>query len=159
MKNNKTIILESMLGLEWMTENLSGHGGTEINGATYYTWEQAMAAAKELGDGWRLPTKEEFMQLDAAGSMWDIKRKGRWFGGNHSTDHTGSIFLSAAGFLNRETGVATGVGTGGDYWCSSPYSSTSAYAGHLYFGTGGVVPLNGNYRAGGFSVRCVRKSK
>ena len=36
----KTIILPGMPGLEWMTENLQGFGGTEIDGRTYYTWEE-----------------------------------------------------------------------------------------------------------------------
>ena len=94
----KTIILPGIPHLEWMTENLTGHGGTEIDGCWYYTYEQAEEAVKQLGDGWRLPTRGEMLDLDDLGSTWDDERKGRWFGGNHATDHEGSLFLEAAGY-------------------------------------------------------------
>ncbi|MDE6828349.1 MAG: hypothetical protein K2P46_06500, partial [Alistipes sp.] len=38
-KAGSTIILSGLPHLEWMTENLSGLGGTEINGNTYYTYD------------------------------------------------------------------------------------------------------------------------
>ena len=157
-KAPSTIILPGMPGLEWMTENLSGHGGTEIDGRTYYTWEEAMAAAEQLGNGWRLPPRDEFVQLDELGSTWDDERKGRWFGGNHDTDHKGSLFLPASGYRHVTTGALTSVGAGG--WCwSSSYLAGNLNAGSLYFDTGYVYPLNSNNRAYGFSVRCVRNVK
>ncbi len=86
-----------LCGLEWMAEPLSGYSGTEVCGRTYYTQDEAIAAAKAIGHGWRLPTKEEFCALAAAGSTWIDKgphgRPGRWFGDNHDTDHKGSLFL------------------------------------------------------------------
>ncbi len=145
-----TIILSGMPNLEWMTENLSGHGGTEIDGNWYYTWPQAMDAAAELGDGWRLPTREEFEQLVDAGSTWDDERKGRVFGWE--------LFLPAAGYLHREAGAVSRVGTEGNYWSSSPYSP-EVYAGYLRFYSGGVHPVNATSRASGLSVRCVREIK
>lgn len=155
-KAPSTIILPGMPGLEWMTENLSGFGGTEVDGRTYYTWEEAMAAAEQLGNGWRLPTRDEFVQLDELGSTWDEDRKGRWFGGNHETDHEGSLFIPATGFRHVTTGALIHVGTEGDYWSSSPYSSSSTGAGHLGFNSTAVYPQGGSSRANGFSVRCVR---
>lgn len=128
----QTIIFPNIPHLEWMTENLQGYGGTEIDGRWYYTWEEAMAAVKQLGDGWRLPTQEEFRQLNVLGRTWDNKRKGRWFGGNHNTNHEGSLFLDAAGNIN------------------------GAY---LNFNSGNVNPLNNTSRANGLSVRCVRTIK
>lgn len=155
--NCSTIILPGMPSLEWMTENLTGHGGTEIDGNWYYTWEQAMAAAKELGDGWRLSTAGELQQLCDLGSMWDGKRKGRWFGGNHNTDHVGSLFLPALGYLHASDGTVYYVGTYGYSWSSSPDSSSSTGAGGLYFGSGHVSPLLSAHRAHGLPVRCVRE--
>ncbi len=155
--NRSTIILPGMPSLEWMSDNLSGHGGTKIDGNWYYTWDQAMAAAKELGDGWRLPTAEEFKKLCDLGSTWDDERKGRWFGGNHYTDHEGSLFFHASGYLDYSSAALTNAGTGGNYWSSSSESSPSTVTGFLGFLSGNVYPLCSNYRGYGFSVRCVRE--
>ena len=48
------------------------------------------------------------------------------------------------------------VGSDGNYWSSSPYSSGLTGGGYLYFNGGYVTPENGYYRAGGMSVRCVK---
>ena len=154
-----TIILPGMPGLEWMTENLSGFGGTEIDGNTYYTWEEAMAAAEQLGDGWRLPTREEFQSLCDLGSTWDDDRKGRWFGGNHDADHAGSLFFPAAGIRHYVTGALASVGAYGYVWSSSTFASGNIVAGHMDFSATWVDPLNANLRSYGFSVRCVRNVK
>ena len=152
----KTIILPGMPHLEWMTENLTGFGGTEINGRWYYTYDEAVEAVKQLGDGWRLPTRGEMVDLDDLGSTWDDERKGRWFGGNHATDHEGSLFLEAAGYRHRESGALAYVGTEGDYWSSSSGYAGSDYAGFLGFSSSHVYPLYGAHRVYGLSVRCVR---
>ena len=150
-----TIILPGMPHLEWMTENLTGHGGTEIHGRTYYTYDEAVAAVEQLGDGWRLPTRGEMVDLDDLGSTWDDERKGRWFGGNHATDHEGSLFLEAAGY-RTSAGALANVGAGGYYWSSSSYAAGYLSAGYLYFYSSGVSPLNYAGRAAALSVRCVR---
>ncbi len=137
-----------LCGLEWMADNLTGHGGTEVDGRWYYTWDEAMAAAKELGDGWRLPTQDEFQALAEAGSVWDDERKGRLFGGK--------LFLEAAGYLSCGTGAVADVASNGYYWSSSPFYG-GVNAGYLGFISGGVIPLYYGSRAYGFSVRCVRE--
>ena len=152
----KTIILPGMPNLEWMPENLTGHGGTEIDGCWYYTYEQAEEAVKQLGDGWRLPTRGEMLDLDDLGSTWDDERKGRWFGGNHATDHEGSLFLEAAGYRHNSSGALTHVGTYGCVYSSSSYAAGSYYAGYLYFHSSTVSPLGYASRAAALSVRCVR---
>lgn len=139
-----------------MPENLSGLGGTEVDGNTYYTYDEAMAAVEELGDGWRLPSRGEMVDLDDLGSTWDDERKGRWFGRNHDTDHAGSIFLPAAGCRASGSGDLALVGTSGYYWSSSSSAAGSANAGSLGFNSGVVNPLTNYNRALGFSVRCVR---
>ena len=154
-----TIILPGMPDLEWMTENLSGFGGTEIDGNTYYTWEEAMAAAEQLGNGWRLPTQEEFEALVDLGSTWDDDRKGRWFGGNHDADHAGSLFFPATGCRNESAGALHAVGAHGDYYSSSSYATGSINVGYLWFNASNVYPLNNGNRALAVPVRCVRNVK
>lgn len=152
--NSYTLTLPGLPHLEWMTENLSGFGGTEIDGRTYYTWEEAMAAAKQLGDGWRLPEPEEWEALDKLGSTWEIRPHGlpgRLFGGG--------LFLEAAGIRSRHSGDLVGGVDSGHYWSSSSYGADNISAGYLGFGSDGVTPLNSTYRAHGLSVRLVRSVK
>ena len=142
-----------LCGLLWDTENLA-IGGYEKDGHHYYTWHEAMDAAKSVGK--RLPTREEWKALCDLGSTWDDELKGRWFGGNHDTDHKGSLFLPAAGLRYSNSGELASTSSYGYYWSSSPYYGGDNGAGTLGFYSGYVNPLSYNGRALGFSVRCVR---
>lgn len=147
-----TIILPGLPHLEWMTENLSGFGGTEVDGRTYYTYDEAVAAVEQLSDGWRLSTTEEWEILDRLGSVWQDGPHGlpgRLFGGG--------LFLEAAGWSHRGSGILTSVGESGNYWSLPDASNINK--GHLFFYSSGVHPLSGPRCAHGFSVRCVRNVK
>ena len=152
----RTVILPGMPHLEWMTENLTGFGGTEIDGRWYYTYDEAEEAVKQLGNGWRLPTRGEMVDLDDLGSTWDAERKGRWCGGGHATDHEGSLFFPAAGYRSTSTGALTSVGTYGCVWSFSSRYAGSHNAGYLTFTLSYVHPLYSTCRAHGLPVRCVR---
>ena len=143
-----------LCGLLWDTENLA-IGGYEKDGHHYYTWQEAMDAAKSVGK--RLPTREELKALCDLGSTWDDELKGRWFGGNHDSDHKGSLFLPAAGLRYSNSGELASTSSYGYYWSSSPYYGGDNGAGTLGFYSGYVNPLSYNGRALGFSVRCVRE--
>lgn len=121
---------------------------------TAYTWQEAMDAAKSVGK--RLPTWQEWEALCDLGSTWDDELKGHWFGGNHNSDHKGSLFLPAAGLRHYNSGELAYTSTGGYYWSSSPYYGNNNYAGYLYFSSSYVYPLGSSLRAYGFSVRCVQ---
>ena len=142
-----------LCGLLWDTENLA-IGGYEKDGRHYYTWQEAMNAARSVGK--RLPTRYEWEELCDLGSTWDDELKGRWFGGNHDSDHKGSLFLPAAGLRYSNSGELASTSSYGYYWSSSPYYGGGNGAGYLYFYSGSVYPLDINSRAYGFSVRCVR---
>jgi uncharacterized protein (TIGR02145 family) len=142
-----------LCGLLWDTENLA-IGGYEKDGHHYYTWQEAMDAAKAVGK--RLPTWQELKALCDLGSTWDDELKGRWFGGNHNSDHKGSLFLPAAGLRNNNSGELASTSSNGYYWSSSPYYGGNYSAGSLYFSSGYVYPLRNYNRAYGFSVRCVQ---
>ena len=143
-----------LCGLLWDRDNLS-IGGYEKNGHHYYTWHEAMEAARSVGK--RLPTQYEWVALCDLGSTWDDERKGRWFGGNHDSDHKGSLFLPAAGwrsFYNSDKLANTNID--GLYWSSSPDYGGSSYAGYFSFYSGCVYSPDTHDSAYGFSVRCVR---
>lgn len=142
-----------LCGLLWDTENLA-IGGYEKDGHHYYSWQEAMNAAWSVGK--RLPTWQEWEALCDLGSTWDDELKGRWFGGNHNSDHKGSLFLPAAGLRINNCGELAHTSSNGYYWSSSPNYGGTNYAGSLYFRSGYVSPLNFNTRAYGFSVRCVQ---
>ncbi len=142
-----------LCGLLWDTENLT-IGGYEKDGRHYYTWQEAIDAARSVGK--RLPTRDELKALYYLNSTWDDERKGRWFGGNHDSDHKGSLFLPAAGLLYSNSGELAYTSSNGYYWSSAPNYGGRRYAGILYFSSGSVGPLYNINRAYGFSVRCVR---
>lgn len=142
-----------LCGLLWDTENLA-IGGYEKDGHHYYTWQEAMDAAKAVGK--RLPTWQEWEALCDLGSTWDDELKGRWFGGNHNSDHKGSLFLPAAGLRNNNSGELANTSSNGYYWSSSPNYGGNNNAGNLNFNSGNVYPLDYSNRASGFSVRCVQ---
>ena len=142
-----------LCGLLWDTENLT-IGGYKKDGHHYYTWQEAIDAARSVGK--RLPTREELKALCDLGSTWDDELKGRWFGGNHDSDHKGSLFLPAAGLRYSNSGELASTSSYGYYWSSSPGYGSYGLAGSLSFYSGGVGPLDNNGRAYGFSVRCVR---
>lgn len=142
-----------LCGLLWDTENLA-IGGYEKDGHHYYTRQEAMDAAKAVGK--RLPTWQEWKALCDLGSTWDDELKGRWFGGNHNSDHKGSLFLPAAGLRGSSSGELANASSSGYYWSSSPYYGGNLGAGNLYFYSGDVYPLYSSNRAFGFSVRCVQ---
>ena len=112
-----------LCGLLWDTENLA-IGGYEKDGHHYYTWQEAMDAAKAVGK--RLPTWQELKALCDLGSTWDDELKG---------------------LRNYGSGELANTSSYGYYWSSSPYYGGYSNAGY---------PLNSNYRAYGFSVRCVQ---
>ncbi|MBO4654531.1 MAG: hypothetical protein J5644_03185 [Bacteroidales bacterium] len=65
----------------------------------------------------------------------------------------GSVFLLAAG--SRDGTSVGGVGSWGDYWSSTPYTSGSSNAYYLYFNSSQPYPANNTGRFGGRSVRLV----
>lgn len=145
-------------GLKWDKENLSV-GGAEYEGNHYYTFNEAQECAKRAGK--RCPTQEEFTDLISLGYTWDDKKKGMWVAGNHDGDHKGSLFFPAAGLRwgDSDAGKLANGGSYGYYWSSSTYSSTTTDAGYLNFSNGSISPRGIDYRAYGFSVRCVSELK
>ncbi len=68
-----------------------------------------------------------------------------------------SLYWPASGYRNAGSGALYYVGAWGGSWSSSPNSESSLLGGSLSFNSTGVKPLNGDYRAYGFPVRCVKE--
>lgn len=110
------------------------------------------AARVNLGEPWKMPTKEQFKELvDNCES--EVTTINGYLGRRFTSRSNGnSIFMPFAGYIN-----GTGLnfrGSNGDYWSSSLYSQTVGY--NLYFYSGGVFPANYDSRFNGFSVRAVQ---
>jgi uncharacterized protein (TIGR02145 family) len=108
-------------------------------------------------EGWRVPTYAELDELNnnySSLTTADNGQIGRWFSGPNSyTATVPQVFFPAAGYRGYDGGgYAYGRGNDGRYWSSSHYGT---YARYLYFSSSYVDMLY-DYRADGYSVRCVQ---
>ena len=128
----------------------SGTLWAEENAEGFYTFDDAVA---EFGDS--LPSARHMIELyECCQWKWDSERKGYEVIGLNGS----SIFLPAAGYRYQNSGEVRGAGSEGNYWTRCPDKFSAADGRYLSFGSGIVNPLNGYYRANGFSVRAVRES-
>lgn len=112
------------------------------------------AAHVNMGGDWRMPSPEEFKELyDACDTTWVTNynssgKNGRLF--TLKTDPSKQLFFPAAGYANSSS--MSEVGSYGNYWCSSLYTSYSHYAYNLGFDSS-VVDQDYASRAIGRSIR------
>ena len=113
------------------------------------------AATANWGNGWRMPTMEEFEELyNNTTVTWTQQNgvNGRLF----TAANGNSLFMPAAGC--RYVSSLYGTGDGGRYWSSSRYMDTpdDAWLLHFYSNLYGMSYYN---RYGGHSVRAVRSAR
>ena len=104
--------------------------------------------------GWRVPTYTELnalASLPTSQRVWTTNWNGTGVSGREFGEAPNTIFLPAAGNRYYSDGSLYLVGADGGYWSSSVIG---AFAWYLYFYSG-FVGMNYDYRADGFSVRCV----
>ena len=154
-------------GKQWTTENLnvdirssSCHGESAENCRRYgrlYTWEAARQACESLGDGWRLPTNDEWRQLAKkyGGLRDDSKDTGR---AAYKALMTGgrSGFNAVLGGNREPDGTYARLEAHGFYWTATETDPNNAW--FYNFGKGG---LSINHHMGekqrAVSVRCVKE--
>ncbi len=82
---------------------------------------------------------------------WSAERLS-WSSNNAAGAFGSPLKLVVGGFRNRSNGSLYSVGSSGDYWSSSV---SGLGAGYLLFHSSNAVSSS-NYRAGGYSVRCIK---
>ena len=140
MKDKFTFIdLGLPSGRLWASENAEG----------YFTYDDAKEKFGEL-----LPKPEAFEELwTECQWLWDVKKNEMIvIGPNKNT-----IFLPASGYRDSygSPGNLCGVGLDGLYWSYDSLSQSVALS--LSFFSGGIYPLDYNFRAYGFSVRLCKE--
>jgi hypothetical protein len=99
----------------------------------------------ELANSWRIPTYTEWNNVDNTGGWTNWN--GLW---------NSNLKLHAAGSLNYNSGSLGERGSRGYYWSSS--HSSAEYGWHLQFNANVSVLTNGQPKAAGFALRCIRDS-
>lgn len=110
------------------------------------------AATANWGEGWRMPTYDEWVELDQNTTQTWVNQNGvdgRLF----TAENGNSLFLPGAGFCNENYHLCYGDGF---YWASSLGTSYPYYGKHFYF-VGGSNQFFG-YRCQGIPVRPVRSA-
>lgn len=113
-----------------------------------FTYEEALELEKSLPDGWRLPTRkewvlicEEFALESATGLLKpDLIEK--------------NLGLKKNGYLDRDE-VRQGTDSVGYYWSRTVRNAYDAY--NLYFYSGNLYPADYSHKYSGYSVRCVKE--
>lgn len=155
-------------GNQWMTRNLNVntapsycYDDAEPNCQKYgrlYTWESSQRACQSLGDGWRLPTDDEWHQMAKryGGVSADSDDKGKaaykslMSGGD-------SGFNAVLGGGRSDDGQYARLEAHGFYWTASEIDQATGW--FYNFGRGGQAlhRQDGGEKQRAFSVRCVRE--
>ena len=155
-------------GKQWTTHNLEVNTSpsycyedAELNCRRYgrlYTWESALRGCQSLGDGWRLPTDDEWRRMakNYGGVSEDSEDKGKKAYGALLAGGT-SGFNAVLGGGRSEDGQYARLEAHGFYWT---VSETDPASGWFYnFGRGGQAlhRQSGGEKQRAFSVRCIRE--
>ncbi|MCX6267410.1 MAG: hypothetical protein NTW16_08650, partial [Bacteroidetes bacterium] len=98
----------------------------------------------ELGTQWRIPTYTEWYNVDNYGGWTNWN--GPWSSG---------LKLHTAGYFSYSDGSLEGRGVIGTYWNSTQVNTIMGY--YLAFTTSFSSVYSGDYKARGFSIRCVKE--
>jgi hypothetical protein len=157
-KHPMTFITATASPYDWISgtrnDDLWGTGWSATGSTGGYNGNKGKKSCYDpCPPGYRVPPQDAWSNLSTTSGVfnWNSTTLGRKGTG------TAQNFYPGAGSRNcADGGGLYYVGSRGGYWSSSPYSSSSTYAGLLGFNSTGVSPQNHSGRASGFSVRCVQ---
>ena len=155
-------------GKEWATANLnvntspsSCYEDAERNCRQYgrlYTWESAQRACRSLGDGWRLPTDDEWLQLakQYGGLGNDSADKGK---ASYAALVSGgrSGFRAVLGGMREVDGKYSRLEAHGLYWTASENNPKTAPVYNFGKGSSALYRQEASDKQRAFSVRCLRE--
>lgn len=173
----RTVVIDSggvFATQEWMAENLAiddgGDGITAVNigevagfnyGTQYfYTWDAAQRIAASLGNGWRVPTVNDFVNLSNAtayitgasyqNTAYQMKSTSGWIDSANGIDSVG-VGINAPGY-------AAGINEGKEvwFWTSTIYAEPYGSCCKLYKNSGAFQWQNYVTKNSSESVRLVR---
>ena len=155
-------------GKQWTTLNLNVntaqsycYDDAELNCRQYgrlYTWESALRGCRSLGDGWRLPTDDEWRQMAKHyGGLLEDSAEGAKATYRALVIGGTSGFSAMLGGSRNPNGSYERLEAHGFYWTASDNGSTSAV--FYNFGKGGqALSRHGQgLKQMAVSVRCVRE--
>jgi len=149
---------EAPAGWYWQFNRMQGYKHDGVTRTPNTTWigsnneNSAWLAANDpcslaLGAGWRIPTMDEWTNVDAAGG-WT----------NWNVTWNSDLKLHAAGYLDSGGGLLSNRGSQGLFWTSMQYDNFN-------WGTGGGIYFGINYsqvstffvKGGAFTLRCIKE--
>jgi uncharacterized protein (TIGR02145 family) len=154
-------------GKEWTTANLNVNASpsycyddVELNCRRYgrmYTWESAQRVCRSLGDGWRLPTDDEWRQMTKryGGVSADSADKGRAAFTALRSGGTSGFDAVLGG--NRRAGKYERLEAHGMYWTASDNDSATAPIYNFGKNGGALHRQPQGDKEMAISVRCVRE--
>jgi uncharacterized protein (TIGR02145 family) len=137
--------------------------------ATVYDWHKPQydRAWRNRNDGllpcpsgWKVPSSSDLSTLYRSGATWGSQggaTSNTWIWKNKGyaiqpDGATTTLFLPAAGYRTLTTGNLTAAGINGIYWTCN---ATSGGAYSFNFFDGAISPDTHDWRAYGFSLRCL----
>lgn len=156
-------------GEQWTTENLAVdtapsycYDDAEVNCHRYgrlYTWESALRACRSLGDGWRLPTTDEWRQLAKhyGGVSDDSNDRGKAAYAALLAGGRSGFNAVLGGGRDHDEGKYGRLEAHGFYWTAS--ESNPGRAWFYNFGKGGAAlhAQREGEKPRAFSVRCIKE--
>jgi len=152
--------------LTWMTQNLNVdvpdswcYDNDPANCAKYgrlYTWEAAKRACASLGQGWRLPTDQEWRDLTKRfGGADDDASDGGKAAYQAMIEGGNSGFNARLGGWRYSNGSFGTLGRSGGYWSATERDGDNAWYYHFnrYYGK---LRRYVDLKSSGFSCRCVQ---
>jgi len=143
---------EASAGWYWQFNRQQGYkhdGSTRTPSTTWITsiienldWEVSNDPCMlEMGEEWRIPSRSEWLNVDAAGS-WD----------DWNDPWNSALKLHAGGYLVSGNGNLVYQGEQGVYWSNLKYSNEKGY--HLYFSLNNCDE-SANKKSWGYTIRCI----
>ena len=157
-----TFIIRNSSNYDWYYT-----GSSSTDNTRWTTSESPKSIYDPCPSGWRVPDGGSngvwskalgSSSLFTNSSLYSSSNKGMNFSGKFGSAST--IWYPASGYRYYGGRSLSNVGNYGNCWSASPSSSNSDLVCYLYFNNNGYVyPSNFDYRANGYSVRCLQESK